>query len=500
MSEQRTTGLLAAAARGDHEFLQNALSKIDQNLDSLLDNHKYTLLHHAVASNSLKCVETVIECANFCPTLRTNEGQTPLFLAVSITTCPLEIIQKLMDFCPEYYDIPNNESVYPIHKAVLNKRFEAVKILIETMKNKNRRIYDYRDLENENAILLAARVNSIEMIKYFVTNTNFNTKLRNDQNLNVLQIYCLSDDANVDHVDDLNFLQSIAIDGDTDDVSNYFKTAMLFILGEKLNGLKWFTERFYFVDSNEHQQMAKFFWDLTESFEINFSFLSLLCHQNAAKIFQDENLAQFYDLFRRTHLEQLYLIFTYDPAMIRLFGKHYSKTIPEYFKMRCLEDIVPALKDIVGKEPNRDEKILGFMTAFGVMTWTHLFPECFRLNDDADELFYNLPYLLPLSTMLYANEITDDLTTDLPDGYWGFNWNIREFKNLCDQKVCSEPLRLDVLSRIVIRYTVFRNFHFSNNTLANLKALVSLELPKSVKNFLLFNNTNFDLAAEIKDM
>uniref|UniRef100_A0A182QB81 C2 domain-containing protein n=1 Tax=Anopheles farauti TaxID=69004 RepID=A0A182QB81_9DIPT len=113
-----------------------------RNFGKRFDNHHWNILHHAVASRSLECVQLVMEHFQPNTTDRCYEGLTPLARACALAV-PGEIVYYLLQQDKSVVNIGNNESITPLHYAVSRNRLDLVELLITSGADVN--LPDYAD-------------------------------------------------------------------------------------------------------------------------------------------------------------------------------------------------------------------------------------------------------------------------------------------------------------------------------------------------------------------
>lgn len=180
----RRNNLLPACVAGDFEFLEQYVRKYpDKRAFASFDNHKWGPLHHAVASNSYDCVQLLLSSKLVDPRWTSYEGETCLFVAVKCGSSQ-EIIKAILMNDIKLFDMPNNESVFPIHKAISKHSIETVRTMFTVMNIlKVSPIPDQFDWENENSLFYAAREKNVEIVNCLIDNMNFNFRHKNDRSL-----------------------------------------------------------------------------------------------------------------------------------------------------------------------------------------------------------------------------------------------------------------------------------------------------------------------------
>jgi hypothetical protein len=113
---------------------------------------------------------------------RSHEGLTCLFVGI-VTNAPIEIIELLVKKRPALVDVKNNEEIAPIHEAIKVRRLDIVKVLIENGANVN-----VFDLDLENSLHYAASNCDYEIIEYLLKETEIDPRAKNRDDLNPISL------------------------------------------------------------------------------------------------------------------------------------------------------------------------------------------------------------------------------------------------------------------------------------------------------------------------
>lgn len=364
----RRQGLLLACNVGNYEFLESFVLRNRQpSAYEVFDNHRYGPLHHAVISQSERCVELLLSSTFINRRLRTHEGHTCLFVAI-ISHSSDEIIQLLLQHDPELFNIPNNENVYPIHKAILMGSCRMVAAMITKLKAMRFQIEHHVDLENENELFLTARTRQVDILKFLTENLEFDYNQINDFRYNALKCAMIPVQeqlVNVDQSDEaalrvIQILLPLTYDQQATNFLETHVTALLAISCSFMNAAvyNWLIEEFYLIRSNHHRRllrrMLRAFERMDVHLELIFSIrmLTIALHSKVQR----------YKLMSYHNSEILYqnlipacrILFDYDeilffdmfhifrPKMVRLLFPHFL-SIPDVIYI-AREALIPAMQ------------------------------------------------------------------------------------------------------------------------------------------------------------
>lgn len=264
----RRRNLLVSCRQGDFEFLKLYVQhNTRRDAYEVYDNHHYGPLHHAVTSQSLPCVELLLSSRYANKRACTFEGYSCLFVAI-ISGASNEMLQLLLHYDPGLFNIPNNEEVYPIHKAILLGSCRMVEAMVSKLQAMDIPIPEQVDLDDENALFLTVRTRQMDILLYLLEHLQFDYQKTNALMFNALKTTLIPVDRgdqlpNVDNSDH-TALQMIkvlfpltydrnAYDLIKDEVVGILATCCLFKNELVYN---WLIEEFYLVNSNEHSALV----------------------------------------------------------------------------------------------------------------------------------------------------------------------------------------------------------------------------------------------------
>ncbi|XP_055541405.1 uncharacterized protein LOC129727521 [Wyeomyia smithii] len=176
-----------AAATGDPIALQKCLQrKSNKNklikVNNFRDNHNWTLLHHAVTSGNVECVELLLTRTDTDVTARCFEGRTALLLAC-LKDASLEIVNMLLAKNSSTINIGSNEHVTPLHVAVERKNLELVECLVAKGANVNA-----ADFAGETPLHAAVEFGNVEILIHLLFTGHANATLRSENDVDPLSL------------------------------------------------------------------------------------------------------------------------------------------------------------------------------------------------------------------------------------------------------------------------------------------------------------------------
>lgn len=486
-----TKGLLNACSRGDHEFVAKRLRSLpkSKDLDALVDNHNFNLLHHAVRSRSVDCVRAVLSNANLKKSARTYEGHTALFLAIHMD-CSLDLIKTLIEHYPDYINISNNEHVYPIHEAITKPNsMEIVQVLVETAKEQDVRLIDHVDWDGDNSILLAARANKLDLLRYLVENTPFDVKHENDVGINAFSAICLSETDAPEKT--LDFLYPLMYGDVDEEIKNLLLPMFLSI--NRGQCIDWFVRKIYLRDSNDLKPLVARVLGMMASGELDNRgyYIIMLLHShlrgNESEILQ---LKPSLPLLITFCFEVLFIMFRKDKDLFHPIAEYFNRHFhfPPYVDSDAIVTNFRMLVDAYEERLNPGE-LVEFLSKMNIQQ----LQDCLVFERI---LFYPTVILCDVLGVLMpfiALPSADDLLKKMrPVEAWKQSSELDLIAQFCGQPFHTTPLPLTSICRIMVRATVFdANKNLSMD--GKLEKLKTFDLPNEIRNFLFYNYTRFDL-------
>lgn len=510
---------LAACGNGDVDYVNDCIRSMSSDeINNAFDNHRFGPLHHAVRGHSIDCIRALLSVKSLNVREKTYEGSTPLLLAIEMD-CEIGIIQALIDHDPGLIDIPNTEEVFPIHLAITNRRsLEIVKLLIETLKRNNMPLIDHVDSDGDSSILLAARVNHFEILEYLIDNTPFNVKHTNRTNgLNAFSaVFLMRNAIGLDPQRENVFrvLQRVfpLIYGHADKpllVNEILTPITLSMVFDNYQYTEWLIQNFYLDSMNEHREIAQKTYNFIrtnqmrkKAYSMVFPLHSHLTRQAFVqgqlplrKIVWQEIFRNAIEVFQvdRELFSEMYAIFS-DKFQCPSESQFIASFIDIIYPMIYDESIL--LEFLL--KTNTFESIDGAQTVceFARRIREHDLPV-------KDIMPSYLTILMPFTGLSCADSII--ASPHFENGSCWIDSIPTESRNkivsFCGQHFYKDPLPLTKLCRIVIRKAVFQTSDpelvgiASKIDVNGCKRLMSLNLPKTMKNFLRYNFTNYDLSS-----
>lgn len=491
--------LLAACARGEFDFLDEYIRKNAQKRKyEVFDNHKWGPLHHAVVSNSYDCVQLLLSCGLVDTRWKSFEGQTCLFVAVERRVSEA-IVKLLLKSDAELFNIPNNEHVFPIHRAVSKNSLETVRTMIETLNEMRVLIQDQFDWDDENSLFLAARAKNFRMVDYLVTNMNcINYQHTNDSGLNAVTVALLPADDNV-HREEWNRLEIVSrlipLTYDTS-TADFMQKMMLPIsftcVFKHRHVFTYFMETFFLSEVNENRDLVEKALNAFELVDFDYQTVLTGLHSKITQFIvkPDDQLKN--DLLYSNIIKDLHNVFKFNRELfVEIMAVLRPKLDSSSFNHLMIKFIPSA--PIEGTQMLTD-----FVQIFDIMHIEDLLNIQSLLFFTPSATFLNnlLLLFMPFSTEstadVYIEEcVKHNLFTDsrsieafeLDEGLARFCVN-GNFRRKCGLKE---------MCRAVIRARVLKNGAngLTNQQRLNLIRTMRISLP--IKNFLLFNYTSYDL-------
>lgn len=493
MSERsvQTRNLLVACARGEYDFLERYIRKNPQKRKyEVFDNHKWGPLHHAVASNSYDCVQLLLSSGFIDTRWRSFEGQTCLFVAVD-RNASQAIIKALLRTDVELFNIPNNESVYPMHKAVLKNAFETVQTMVETLTELKVTFADQFDWDSENCLFLAARSKNLEMVEYLLSTERHDVKHLNDNGLNAATVALLPCEEYLaneayNRLEIFKKLIPLTYDSTADDCMQRMMLPISFVcLFKHREIFQWIIEQCYLNDANGHRDLVQKTLDTLQLVDFDYQMIVIALHSKLERFIVSPNDQLKNNVLYSNIFTDLHNIFKYDRDLFTQIAAVMRPKLDadslNYVMLRLLPD-----ESIDGTQMLDD-----YVQMFDVMRIGDLVNIPNMLLFTPSTTYFNnlLLLMMPFSPAPTADVYLEEclhcriLTSldpyDRDDGLARFCVN-GNFRPKCDLKR---------LCRATIRSSIFGNQRTNHEGLQQIR---SMEIPISIKNFLLFNYTRYD--------
>lgn len=493
MSERsvQPRNLLVACAHGEYDFLDKYIRKNPQKRKyEVFDNHKWGPLHHAVASNSYDCVQLLLTSGFVDTRWKSFEGQTCLFVAVD-RNASQAIIKALLRADVELFNLPNNENVYPMHKAVLKNAFETVQTMVDTLIELKVTFGDQFDWDSENCLFLAARTKNLEIVEYLLSTERHDVKHLNDSGLNAATVALLPCDENLtneayNRLEIFKKLIPLTYDMTTDDWMQQMMLPISFVcLFKHREIFQWIIEQYYLNDINDHQDLVQKTLDTLQLVDFDYQMIVVALHSKLERFIVSPNDQLKNNILYSNIFTDLQNIFKYDRNLfiqiVTVMQPKLDSDSLHYVMLQILPD-----ESIDGTQMLDD-----YIQMFDIMSIGRLVniqnlllftPSTTYLNN---LLLLMMPFS-PVSTAdfyleecLHCRIFTSLDPYNQDDGLARFCVN-GHFRSKCDLKS---------LCRAIIRSSILGNERTNHERLQRIR---SMEIPIPIKNFLLFNYTRYD--------
>lgn len=497
--------LLKACSTGDLGSLKKFLKKHKQKWHyESFDNHKWGPLHHAVAANSYSCVQLLLSSQRVDSRLKSYEGQTCLFVAIDRDASSY-IIKLLLKHNPDLFNLPNNENVYPIHRAVLKKSLEIVRTMIETLNEVGYQIMDQFDWEDENSLFLAVRNKDLEMIDYLIKNIKFDFKRTNEVGLDVvsLALHLGGDGTQSDSVQIIQKLIPLCYDTD----AAYFMEQLLLPISfscqfENGLGFDFFMQRWYLTDSNKHCDLVQRALRVFKSAHFDYKRIIIGLHSGISRFLlkgQNKNLNLYRNIF--TVLQHMYkldrnIFAEIVKVMQPKFDEEYlSYEIMQFIPTKSIVEVQTASEivemfDIMNICDTIDLKKLLFTPSHFYLNNMFLLFMPFSTETTADIYVAEPRNRTPIADLYYRWD--EQHTTNLSEVHGRSEENI-DLARFCMDGNFRVENNLKSLCRAVIRRAIFESNTEQLSHSQQLKKVRTMDLPPKIISFLLFNYTNHEL-------
>ncbi|XP_055303417.1 uncharacterized protein LOC129569047 [Sitodiplosis mosellana] len=486
--------LLVACARGEYDFLEKYIRKNPQKRKyEVFDNHRWGPLHHAVASNSYDCVQLLLSSGLVDTKWRSFEGQTCLFVAVD-RGASQAIIKALLKADSDLFNLSNNESVYPMHKAVLKNSLETVQTMVETLNEMRVTFADQFDWDYENCLFLAARAKNLQIMEYLLTTDKHDPQHLNDAGLNAVTIALLPCEENMENEAFNRFeifkrLVPLTYDLSADNCMQRMMLSISFTcLFKHREIFQWIIEHFYLSTINEHRDLVQKVLNTLQLVDFDYQIVLVALHSKLPRFVVNDADQLKNDILYSNIFNDLRNIFNYDRE---LFIEIVAVMRPK-LDSESLNYVM--LKFIPNESIDRTQMLDDFIQMFDIMQIGDLLNIRKLLLFTPSPTYLNnlLLLLMPFSTESTADifiekRLKDKLFTDTTpyerdDGLVRFCIN-GMFRSKCDLKC---------LCRATIRSNILHSNEIERTNHERLNQIRSMQIPIPIKNFLLFNYTRYD--------
>lgn len=462
-----------------------------------------TILHIAVFSQSVECVRFVLKLPKVSMLMKDSNGDTALLQALKWRHCPLEIIQELVESEFDFYDHADKNGNYPIHVAIDQNRMDCVKLFIESFIKTGKMPNDHCNSSNLNAILLAAEYRNIDLINYLMENTAFARDFGK-----LLECYTSLHHRHQVYYNDLQNLytnicgeKELELEDFVDSIPNIYH------LDNNKEAFGWIADRFIFTDTNPNKEMAVKYWKSLpdELSEQKDCYLKLFFLMNPKfSVTFAEKCSTIYGLnldyfFLRDVIEWIDEKWFDEGHMIDFILSKFGEFLASLSDVKFFWSVMYLLTDYFRK----------YHTMHSTHSMTQfLFKAKCHQRKTMMEYFYKLDAFLSLKCerakerlsilMPFLPVVSADRLEYMPIILENMK-NTKISKNsekFYGQQYHKEPISLANASRFAIRKMAFDSVPEGENVFKNL-LLISKDLPRILKNFLLFNESRADWTAQM---
>lgn len=478
--------LLVACARGEYDFLERYIRKNPQKRKyEVFDNHRWGPLHHAVASNSYDCVQLLLSSGLVDTRWKSYEGHTCLFVAVDRVASPA-IIKALLKADASLFNLPNNESVYPMHKAVLRNSVETVQTMVETLNEMRIPFTDQFDWDYENCLFLAARAKNLQITEYLLTTDKHDPQHLNDAGLNAVTVSLLPCDENTENEAFNRFeifkrLIPLTYDLSADDCMQRMMLPISFAcLFKHREIFQWIVEHFYLSAINEHRNLVQKVLNTLQFVDFDYQIVLIALHSKLQRFLVTDTDQLKNDILYSNIFNDLRNVFNYDRE---LFVEIMAVMRPK-LDAESLNYVM--LKFIPNEPIDQTQMLDDFIQIFDIMQIGDLLNiRKLLLFTPSPTYLNNLLLLLmpftaePTADVFIEERLKGTIPYEEDNGLARFCIN-GMFRNKCDLKC---------LCRAIIRSNILQSNGTNHERLNQIR---SMEIPIPIKNFLLFNYTRYD--------
>lgn len=486
--------LLVACARGEYDFLEKYIQKNPQKRKyEVFDNHRWGPLHHAVASNSYDCVQLLLSSGLVDTRWKSFEGQTCLFVAVDRISSQA-IIKALIKVDVDLFNLPNNENVYPMHKAVLKNSLETVQTMVETLNEMKVTFPDQFDWDSENCLFLAARTKNLQITEYLLSTDKHDPQHLNDAGLNAATVSLLPceetiENEAVNRYEIFKRLIPLTYDLSADDCMQRMMLPISFTcLFKHREIFQWIVENFYLSAINDHRDLVQKVLNILHLVDFDYQIIIIVLHSKITRFLVNDTDQLKNDILYSNIFNDLRNVFKYNRELfIEIVTVMRSKLDSESLNYVML-------KFIPNESIDRTQMLDDFIEMFDIMQIGDLLNIRKLLLFTPSPTYLNnlLLLLMPFSPEITADifieeRLRDKLFSDTTpyeqdEGLLRFCIN-GNFRNKCDLKC---------LCRAIVRSNILQSHGMEQTNHERLNQIRSMQIPIPIKNFLLYNYTRYN--------
>lgn len=511
---------LIACEEDNLDYVRERIAEMfPKYINNVIDEHDFGPIHYAVKGNSIECVRLLLTVDSIDPQMKTDEGYTPLMLAVQ-NDCSIEIIRLLVEFDPLVIDMPTYEGVYPLHLAISQcHSLEMVKTMIEAMKRKGLMLTDHIDVNGDSCILLAARMRLFEILDYLLENTPFSVIRTNGTErrgaLLEMMLHWRRSRSSPRSEIFYNCFGKLFLKTHGDIDNALLEMWILIDDGKFYEMHDWLIQNTYLIESNEYREIVEKTYDfiiknMTSKKRRHECILLLPLHSHLKiENFSEERQISLWKDIQKYSIE----VFQIDRPLFH----QWSAIVNVKFPCPSSELLVQTFNELIyvysGSTLVEFMEITNTFKSVRYNECMSGFCELVKKSDLTIEktLPRFLVVFMPLTSMAYADSLIDDwsdfkalvtgpenarprrLTKNSLRKLIVETENIRRFFS---QRFHKDPMPLTMLCRIVIRKAVYEPVRYGKMDSTKSKPLMSLPVPNTVKDFLRYNYTNCNLSKQ----
>lgn len=458
--------LLKHCADGNLEEIMSVLrhTKGRRNKVEVRDNHNWTCLHHAVKSGSVECIKFLLTIKELDTAAESFEGETALHIACSISNISTEIVSMLVNADADLINFVNNEEVDLLQVAIIRKRLDIVKFLIDNGISVNK-----QDLDGDTALHIAAIDLQLDVISYLLYEAHCDATICNEsektacillfaQLFENLNRYSSLSTAEIDCFEELARFTYNLYDVNNPNESELEINQMIdfgYRYSQPRNCLYTKILKFFYVPPSKQYFFQKILQSNVPSYHC--LIVALLEHTNT----DNDQTLEMWSKF----LLELFTLFLSDES----FFNEYISEIMSCGRKYSERSQAPNFCEFITQNQDSFEPQQLFRFLKALILYEIDFDVLMRCC--AMILMPNvmLTVFAPLAKFVIPDEVSDDLNRSI------------------DIKIRNEVVSLTKLCRKSIRTYYFKNYsHYTA-----IKALYSLNIPLKIRNFLCYNICNF---------
>lgn len=498
-----------AALSGDHVQLKKSLENLQERtifqaisnnnnnesdfFSELTDERGHNLIYLAIESQSLECVQIVLQFYELSSNLHDNRIRNEsLHYAITLNSSH-EILNILVDF---YLKILENDNYWPFHMAIEKNDMKLIKFLVEK----------YQNLKPEfqlNFFFLASVMkksfNNREILEYLCENFAMKNFFSSQ---NRLHSYNHRTERDLIPENVLNMILSKFYIEESGELSACVIQNMFLTLNSgpqvRSEYKNWMIKKIYLNKTNEFRSLI---YDVLNSgikhthfvYNIIFFLHSKLRGKGSALLqlimsdrSEPNQLRWNYFYLYETMLIDRNLY----KKIIKIANDLYCDDDKKCYRIQTIDNIPLFVRSTYYEKDDFYDNYIEFLDDIQMqkLDFLSFFKNCSKFY----ELYVGITSFMPFMAISCADELIPTIKSNcISERHRVKHFPPRILKYF-GQSRQNQPMELMSMCRIVIRKSVFESQPKLSNEY-KLKRIHSLPLPKILKNFLFFNYTNYDL-------